>query len=465
MLKRLDFSEFLPDRPLSLSWAKNVWPMAEGYRPARAFEPITPALAGILGGAAYVGSDGTSAMLAGTPTNLYRYSGGAWTSVLGSLSASVWRFDQFNDLVIGVNGAGPVKFGLLGGTAASLGGSPPVSDMIATVRQQIFLAGDPAARNVLSISGYLDAEGWSVGTNQALAVPFESGGEIMGLAGGETGIILQKRSVKRATYTGDVTVWQFDEISREIGCMAKGSVATAGQTVFFLSEQGFMACDRNSVVPIGREKIDRTFFSTYSRDDIANIRAAVDPRATTISWSMPGTPGRIWSYDWTLGKWSVIEIGLSLVFSGFTANISLDAIDAIFPGGIDTVPYSLDAAFFSGGNPLFLVADATGVVGALTGDNMAAQFTIKEIELALGQRVRLRGARIVSDAVQGAVAVDARARAGDAPNVITSGAIRDNGRVPLRANGRHIGFDITLPAQNWSYAMGLDVEYETEGSR
>lgn len=465
MLKRFDFSEFLPDRPLSLAWAKNVLPMAEGYRPARSFQAITPALAGVLGGGAYVGSDGTSAMLAGDAKGLYRYSGAAWSLLLGGLSATTWRFDQFNDVVVGVNGRAPVKFKLLGGTADVLGGSPPAADLVATVRQQVFLAGDPTQKNVVYISGFEDPEGWTPGNNQSLSVGFPNGGEVMGLAGGETGVILQKGSVRLATYTGGVTVWQFDEISREIGCMAKGSVVTAGKTVFFLSEQGFMACDRSVVVPIGREKIDRTFFSLYSREDIQNIRAAIDPRSTTVCWSMPGTPGRIWCYDWTLSRWSVIETDLSLVFSGFTANVSVDALDSLYPGGIDTIPYSLDDARFAGGNPLLLVADSSGVVGTMNGPPMAVQFTLKAVEPQTGRRVRIRGARAVTDAVQGTVSIDVRARAGDAPSVKVSGAIRDNGRVPLRGNGRHVGIEVDIPSHSWTYALGVDLECELEGER
>lgn len=464
MLKRVAFDEFLPDRPLSLSWVRNAYPMVEGYRPAQEFQQLTPALPGILGGATFVGSDGVAVFLAGDATNLYRYSGTAWTSI-NTATASVWRFDQFSDLAIGVNGATPTKVDLIGGTSAALGGSPPNADIVATVRQQLFLAGDPAAQNVLYISGYLDPEGWSPGTNQALNVPFENGGPIMGLAGGETGIILQRRAVRRATYTGPPTIWQFDEISREIGCMAKGSVATAGSTVFFLSEQGFMACDRNSIQPIGLEKIDRTFFHMYNREDIENIRSAIDPRATIVYWAMPGNPGQIWAYNWSLGKWAIIELPLSLVFSGFTANISIDALDALYPGGIDTIPVSLDSAQFSGGNPLFLVASNDGTVGTLTGDNMPVTFTLKPFELGDGQRARIRGARVVSDATQGTVKVDVRARAGDAQTVVTSGAIRDNGRVPLRANGRHVGIEVGIPSHDWSYALGLDMEYEMAGGR
>jgi hypothetical protein len=467
MLKRFKFGDFIPDQPLTLGGGKNAQPTANGWMPVKAPSPITPALAGILGGAAFVSSSGTAALLAGDATNLYRYSGTAWTSLLGSLSATVWRFDQFGDNIICVNGGAPVSFDLAGGTAAALGGSPPVSDMVATVREQVFLAGDPSARNTLSISSYNNSAGWTAGTNQCLFVPFPSGGDIMGLCGGETGLILQKRSVKRATYTGDVTVWQFDEISKDIGCMAKGSVAQAGQLVFFLSEQGFKLCDRTQVVPIGQEKVDRTFFARYSRSQIDNITAAVDPRTTTVYWAMPGNPGQIWPYNWTLEKWGLpIEIPLARVFSGFTANISLDALDALYPSGLDSIPYSLDAAIFAGGNPLFIVADNAGVLNTLTGDNLAAEFILSPDEPQPGRRVRIRSARPVSDAVTGTVTIDARARAGDAHSSVTSGAMRDNGRVPLRANGRHIGVTHDIPdAAVWSYAIGLELEFEAEGAR
>jgi len=465
VLTVLLYGDLTPDRKAGLIGAVNVWPLAEGYRPAQSCQDLTPSLSGILGGCAFVGSDGTAAMLGGNDTDLYRYSGGAWTSVLDTLTATSWRFDQFGDLVIGVNGDAPVKFDLAGGTAAPLDGSPPVSDLVATVRQQVFLAGDPSDRNLLTISGYNDAEGWTVGTNQCLAVPFPSGGDIMGLAGGETGIILQKRSIKRATYTGDVTVWQFDEISRDVGCMAKGSVAVAGLMIFFLSEQGFKACDRNTVVPIGQDKIDREFFQSYSRSDIEKVQAAVDPRSTTVVWAMPGNPGRLWCYNWSLSRWTTLDVANSGVFSGFTANISLDAVDAAYPGGLDNLPFSLDSPILAGGNPLFLVIGNDGTVGTLTGDNLPARFTLQPQMLANGRRVRVRGVRPICDAAQGTISIDRRARAGDPQSIVASGSIRSNGSASIRANGLYIGTVHDIPSVPWTYCAGIELQYETEGER
>jgi hypothetical protein len=467
VLKRLPFGPLEPDKPISLSRAYNAFPAAEGYRPVKSPVTFAASLPGIINGASYVSSDGVASMIAGTATNLYRYDGTNWNSVLGSLAVPIWRFAQFGDLSVAVNGGAPVKYDLTGGTAAALGGAPPVSDLVATVRDQVFLAGDPTARNTLAISGYNDAEGWTAGTNQCLYVPFPNGGDIMGLAGGETAIILQRNSVRRATYLGDPTVvWSFDEIASDIGCMAKGSVAREGNLVFFLSEEGFKVTDRNEVRPIGQEKIDREFFSLYSRDDIKSMTSAVDPRTTTVMWAIPGTPGRIWCYDWTLGAWSTIDLSLRAIFSGFTTSTSLEAIDALYPGGVDTVPISLDSDVFAGGNPLLVVAGYNGSVYTLSGPNMAATFAFKPTEIGDGQRARIRGARVVSDAVQGTVTVDVRARAGDAASTRTSGGIRDNGRVPLRANGRHVGVQVDIPAgADWNYAIGVDLEFEQAGGR
>ena len=96
---------------------------------------------------------------------------------------------------------------------------------------------------------------------------------------------------------------------------------------------------------------------------------------------------------------------------------------------------------------------------------MAVEFVLKPFELGDGSRARIRGARVVSDAIHGTVMVDVRARAGDPQHLVTSGTIRDNGRVPLRANGRHVGVEIDIPSHEWTYALGVDLEYEEAGSR
>lgn len=469
MLKRLEFGPWEPDKAsiTTLRDARNVMPGKDGYYPVSGLSAVTSALpGGFIGGGAFVGFDGTAALLAGTSTNLYRYSGSTWTSVYTG-SASHWRFAQFGTLVVAATGGAPVKFDLAGGTAALLGGTPPAASMVATVRDFVVLAGDPAAIQTVTWSGFNDAEGWTGGINQSGDQILPDGGEIMGLAGGEYGLILQRRAIKRLSYVGAPLVFQIDEISSNVGCMAKGSVAQAGRLVFFLSERGFFYTDGNDTIPIGDEKFNRWFFGRFSRSDIENgLTAAVDPRANVVYWTMPGSPGVVLVYHITLQRASYLQLAVKAVFDGFTANVSLEALDALYPSGIDSIPVSLDDPMFSGGSPLILFATNGDVVATLSGDALEARLETARIELAPGKRVRLRSLRPVTDAENCAIAVDMRALDGDAPNISAASNMRPNGAYPVRTNGRHSSAALTVPAAtDWTYVSAIDVEFEMEGGR
>lgn len=465
--KRIAFGELAPDLAEAgqIVRAENVYAIANGYAPVGKAQRLTPELSGIVGAGAFVGSDGTASLIAGDSAELYRFSSGAWASLIDEVPATRWRFAQFGDNVIAVRGAGPVRYDLIAGTAELLDGSPPAADMVATVRDFVVLAGDPDAILTVYWSGFNNSEQWTAGVNQSDFQPLADGGEIMGLAGGEYGIVLQRGAIKRMTYEGDPIIFRFDEISSNVGCMAKGSVVQAGRLVFFLSERGFMLCDGNEARPIGSEKIDRTFFATYSRQEIEEgIYAAVDPRRYIVAWSMPGNPGDVWCYNWLLDRWTTIRMSLRGVFQGFTANVALDAIDALYPDGVDTIPLSLDDPLFSGGNPLFLVADTEGALQTLTGTPMAAAIERADDELE-AERTRVRTVRPITDADEMTIHLDGRARAGAGAVVRTSGMMRSNGDVHIRFNARHFRMTFEMPEQSWTYLRGADVDYESGGRK
>lgn len=293
-----------------------------------------------------------------------------------------------------------------------------------------------------------------------------SGGEIMGLVGGEYGIILQRNRVTRMQYTGPPTNFQFDEISANVGCIARGSVAAAGKLSFFLSERGFMKCDGTDVAPIGNERVDRSFFAAYPRADLAGMYAAVDPRNFCVVWAMPGNPGTLYIYNWELDRWSTASLPVAGLFAGFTANVSIDGVDALYPGGLDSVPVSLDDALLAGGDPLLLVATPAGVIGPLAGARLPATLRCPFVEPAPGSRVRVHNATPQTDATAGVlVMIDARARVGDAPSLRLSSDMRANGDVPVLANGRFLGLGLTIDNQSWSYAQGLRLAFGAGGVR
>jgi hypothetical protein len=466
VLKEVPFGEWAPDAAPShsnaLDTAKNVLPISNGYGPVGSFRAVTTSLgAQFVGGGAFIGSDGNSTLLSATAAKLRKYSG-SWSDILSVATTSRWRFAQFGDNVVYANGGPLGRYQLLPGTAGAISGAPANAIDVCTVKDFVMcLTADSQA----VWSGFNDCTIWD-GTNQSDFQPLLDGGTGVRIVGGEYAIILQKNTIRRVSYVGPDVIFQFDVISPEIGCIAGGSVANIGRLIFFISERGFEMCDGETVTPIGDEKVNRWLFSHYSRSDIGNVWAAISPRLPVVFWAMPGTPGRIIAYNWAIQRWSTIETNVTGLLTGRTSNVSIDALDALYPLGIDSIPVSLDDPMFAGGNPLMLVVDGTNALGSLTGSALQASGVQKNVELVPGRRARLRNVRMVSDAVAGSVSINSKMRAGDTESIVSSSAMRTNGKLPVRANGRYFDNQWSIPAgAAWSYVQGCEYEFEQGDAR
>lgn len=463
--KAYPFGEWLPDQAgKGLSEAINVRAIANGYAPVKAFQAITPALdAAFNGGGAFIDSGGSSTLLSATASNIYKYTGSAWSSISATSSNQVVRFAQFGDNVLFATGSNAVKsYGLISGTVSTPTAAPTLID-VAQVRD--FVMGI-TTDNKVRWCQFNDSSNWTTGANQADDQPILSSSGVR-LIGGEYAILLKKQGVTRITYIGAAqdVIFQFDEISPETGCMAAGSVCNVGRLIFFLSERGFMMCDGQEVHPIADEKFNRWFFGTYSRQEISNIWAAIDPRNSLVLWGMPAVTGRIIAYNWVLKRATVIETGLTGLFTGYTSAIVLDALDAIYTD-LDHVTVSLDDISLQGGNPILLVADTANKIGALSGDALQAKLKIENIEPTPGKRSRIRIVRLISDTLSASASLDARMRAGDGEVIRTTASMRLNGKMPIRANGRYNDVEVTIPAGAvWSYTQGCELEFEAGDGR
>ena len=465
-VKTVPFQEWLPDlKGNILSVASNVRAVANGYAPVKAAQQaVSVALPGAFaGGGSFIASDGSSHLLAGTIAELYEFTGSAWAPRSGGVSTR-WRLAQFGDQVMLANGGQVVGYNLITTSGGYATNAPNAID-IAQARDFVMAITDD---NALQWSQFNNSSDWTTGVNQADKQP-SLWGQLRRIVGGEYVIAITDRSVVRGTYVGvqgglDI-IWQFDEISQEVGCMAANSVCNVGRLIFFLSERGFEMCDGNEVTPIADEKFNRWFFSTYSRAEIQNIWAAIDPRYSVVMWAMPGTPGKIIAYNWVLKRATVFELNVTGMFTGYTAGTSLDALDAIY-GNLDAIPISLDDPSLQGGNPVLLIADDTNTLVALTGDNLEAVLRLENIEPTGGKRSRIREVRLVSDANSASATIDSRMRVGDSEFVRSASTMRSNGRLPIRANGRYNTLEVTIPAgTDWSFIQGAEIEFEAGDGR
>ena len=461
--------DYLPDQtPNSgtLEGLLNAYPIVKGYSPIRAFQSISDAITGdFKGGAAVIADDGTSYLLVGTSTNLQRYASGAWTNLATGLTVTdQWRFTGFGNFVVAVNGSVTYVVDLSAGTASTLTGAPAGKSVV-VVDPYVVIGQDSGDLLSVFTSDVNDHTRW-VPDEGATQQPQLSGGEVMGLAGGEYGVVLQRRRIVRMSKTGDATLpFEYDPITENVGCASKGSVVQWGRSVFFLSDQGFMAFeDGQALVPIGSEKVDRTFQALVPPEDYERIFSAIDPVRKLVVWCVPGSPGYLFIYNYELQKWGLAKLPVDGVFSAFTSSETLEGLASTYTD-LDAMTVSLDDPLFSGGSPqLYIVQD--GEIGTLTGATLEAVFELGFMELSPGRRGRLRHIRPITDSVATSLSIDVSERQGDAGVTVAGGALRASGRISFRASGRYHRLTWTEPANgNWSYVHAFEAEYESGQGR
>lgn len=469
MRARALLGEWKPDQPPhltdTLTIARNTYASANGYRPVKAPSQIADALTGeFKGGGSFVATDGTARLIAGDGTDLYSLSGGIWTSLLGSLSvATFWQFAQFGNEVIAVNGGAPVSVDLSANTAAALSGSPPTADLVAITGDFVVLGRTDGNVIEVSWSGQGNSAQWG-GAGFSGSQPLRNGGQIMGLAGGETVLILQRFGMTRMTFTGSQdNPFQFDTVSTNYGCAAEKSVAQAGDLVFCWSDRGFIQIQAGGITPIGSEKVDRTFRETYSLADMENMWASVDPERTLVIWVMPG---RVWCYNWALQKWTDWEIPITAAFASFSESTTLEELEALY-GTVDDVPGTNDDPLWQGGDPRLTIVGFDGAFSVLGGANLEATFGLPHLEPAHGRTSRVRTARPITDAIDGiSLTLYYSQRLGNFPSGVIYTELRDNGDMPVRVAGRYIRPELKIVAgTDWQYAQGVELQFEAGGRR
>lgn len=465
---RIDLPAFLPDQSINsgvVTLAENVVRAADGYRPVGAFLSNSSALPDtFLGGGAFISTGGTAYLLAGTSSTLSRYSSGNWVSLLTGLSvAERWRFAPFGNYVIAVNGGATKVVDLDAGTAGNLADAP-TGTSIAIVGDYVVIG--QADDNILLVqwSAFNDHTGWTAGVDQSGFQPMLTGGEVMGLAGGEFGVIFQRERLVRMSRTGDAAApFAFDEITPNVGCASKGSIAQAERLVFFLSDRGFMACEDGQLpVPIGNEKVDRWFRLNVPRDEWKRLYSAVDPTNTLVWWFLPGVNGLVLIYNWTLQEWSYARVSNDGVFSGYTSSTDTDGTGIT---NIDGESGTLDDPKWSGGAPRLFTVQG-GQIGTLEGAPLQARINMGFVEFTKDRVSRIRSFRPVGDMTTASCVLDCRQRLGDSESLKTCEAVRESGIMPVRASGKYIATRLTIPAgHQWSYIRAFEYELEAGGAR
>jgi hypothetical protein len=480
----IPFGEWRPDlsdyQAETTRFITNAAPRADGYGPLKEWQTYTQALPGPCRGAFLAVDDsGTPTLYAGTATRLYRMS----NSTLGWLDISKgggaggpgyeaaplrlkdnWTFTQFNNHIVACQINVPPQHHVgAASTFVDIPGAPPFAAYCAVVQSQVVLSGLQNLPHKIHWCARDDITEWDLAVNGADEQEFPDGGAVMGVAGGEFGVLFQESAIRRMTYLpNDERVFQFDRIVEGEGLRAPYSVVSAGSRVFFLGTAGFqMIMGGSPPVNISKERFQRFFNADWDSSAMNLMQGVNEPNSSRVWFfykSLQGAAGlfnRAILYDWVLERPTYID-----AYSGECAammtkpGITLDTLDTIGFTSIDTMVVSLDS-FQSSPGALLGIFGPDHALGFMSGQNVAA--TLSTSEQAFEQRYFVSQIRPCSDDGSMTTLIVHRARLQDTPQSTAPSLVNVKGFCPHRIDTRMARMVSTHAyAALWTYDVGVE---------
>ena len=470
--QRILFGEWLPDQPGvtgALTDAVNCYPVTNGYAPILSEEEYSDdANADLL--SCFAGKTaGIVSLFGASASNLYKFTPGtramAPLTTTGYTNIEYWDTVQYGDKMIMANGDSKLQQYTLNSSTyvTDLAAAAPEAKYVTVVKDFVVAANVLGEENKVYWSDINDETDWTPGlASQSDSQVIPDGGDITGLAGGEFGLVFLERAIYRMTYAGSPYFFQFDAITRTLGCISPGSVINYSGLTYFLADDGFYVCDGQSAKPIGAEKIDKWFFDRVNSISLKNgISSAVDPEKRIIIWLFPNQSGAntLLIYNILLGKWSYAETTANSISSAMTPSVTLEDLDG-FSASIDALTISLDDRQWAGGQ--LLLAGTSGAK-IITFSGTYKQAALTSGDLDAGRSVVTLARPIVDDG-SGSVAVASRELLDDAITFGTASVADSEGRCGLRSAGRYHRVK-TSPSGAWRTAVAVEVDVSGQGSR
>lgn len=472
---RVNFGEWLPDQPGvvgALTNAKNVYPKAVGYGPVQASASYSGEASENLNNVfSAKEQDGTTRIFASGSTLLYLMNN--TTLALEDVSATTytetpdrWRFTQFGNYVVAANGANTLQYYDLTTTGdfQVLSADAPIASYLTVVRDFVVTGNQPDNDFRVQWSGINNPNTWtSSSVTQSDFQDIPDGGKIQGITGGEFGLVLLENSIVRMSYVGTPLVFQFDTIMRNLGCYEPNSVVQFQNVTYFLSDDGFYACDGQQVVNIGAEKVNRFFFEDVNPGQFTKMSATVDLSKNLVVWGYLDN-SEIYKnlfYHIPTKRWSYAETTVDRIAVLSTPDATLETLDT-YSVSLDALDTSLDSRIWLGGKNIYGGVKDNKVI-TFTGALRSAVIDTSDIETGMNKSM-ITLARPIVDNGSGAVAIATRSILNETVEFGTSTAADTENRVGIRSLGRYHRLRLE-PSGIWTTAIGVDLEIQPAGMR
>lgn len=352
----LPFDEWRPDlAPLSpgVETALNCLPVADGYVPMPI--PVVAGPAGIEGipqllvaNRSVNGAVGTFCL---TDGRIYRLLSGSWQPIgLPTYAGQTpWAAARYGGSLYAVNGRDPIQRLDIEGGAVGEFPTPETAltgSSVAVVREFVVIGDVRTDRaqtrqpQTVRWSGNRRPETWekdAAGTGADEAFMSDIG-YVMGLVGGQFGLVLGQDGLRRMDFQGPPIPFRFETLETGVGCELARSIIKAGDNAYWWSKRGWRVSNGGPSQPIGVDKVDRYFRTRCDFDASERLMSAVNlPDDPIIMWayvtrdSVDGVPDEVLAYNTEVGRWTRGRISLQ-VFG--TAGSSVPVTDD--PGSAPT---------------------------------------------------------------------------------------------------------------------------------
>ncbi len=469
----------------------NVLPLAKGYKSLAGFQALSGT--GLTGSAVGLftsfGASG-STNYAGDATKLYQMDSslvfqdkskaGGYNNSTTENARDFWAFTQFGSNIIATNFADNIQKFEEGVDSAFSDLVSLKAKYIAVIRDFV-VAGYTTESSTtynqrVKWSGINDSSTWT--PSQATQSGFQdivgSHGNIQAIVGGESaGVIFMEKAIYRMEYVGTPLIFQFNKIADNIGAFAPKSVASYGNQIFFLAQDGFYKLTGGQqLTPIGNAKVDNFFFEDLS-SNLDGITSAIDPNNSIVVWSYRGsgatgtTNNKLLIYNYAVDKWSTgsgqdLQFIASASQEAFTTLESLDVL-----GDLDNLPKSLDSYFYKEGIVGLAGFNSANKFGKFIANSLNATVDTTEFEGAKGKRSTLINCRPIVDGTSNtSVTITPITRQSQLDTTTTGSAVstNDTGTCPLRSTSRYHRIRVSVTG-NFNTMSGVDIEARPEGGR
>lgn len=480
----IKLADYAPDaseyNPAVTDYLRNVIPVGDGYGPFPGWAAFGTALAARCRGAITVRKlDGSTAMFAGTATNLYRFSSASnsWVSVTrlsgGSYAvpdATDWCFTLFGNKLIATNGYDDNQYIDIdsGNNFAALSNSPKAF-YCCTAGDFLILGRLTANQKGFAWSGINDTTYWTYGYKGSDEQTLADGGLIRGLVAiGNDIVLLQDDGSQVAERVGGNFVFKVSRVTQNIGCYAPSSIVAVRDTFFWWGPGGFY--EGINANPIGFEKVDATVRELADAEKLREMRGSYDPDRNLVWWIIKKTDGSAFliGYNWALKKWAYVEIDIDFMFPAISPGYTIGDL-ATLGYTMNELPYPFDSAFWTGNGIRTLAGFTTaGAFGWFQATPPAARVETIDMSFAEGETAFVNRFRAITDAPYTAIsgAVSVRRYPGKASVWKASvAATEQTGHIWTRARGNTHRFRLDIAPSDWGNISSLQAWVRKAGKR